>query len=137
MTQTVRETTTLTADPDTVWAVVGDVGAISCWVPAIESSSLDGNIRTAVFAGGGGVARERIAARDDATRSYTYEYLEGPLPLERYVSTIVVAAAPRGSEVVWDAEFTASSTAEEAGLRDAIAAIYADALGELAAQLDP
>ena len=138
MTQTVRETANIAASPDAVWAVVGDVATISDWVPAIETSSLEGDIRTAVFAGGGGTAHERIVSLDDSGRTYTYEYLDGPLPLKRYVSTITISGAPddAGAAVVWDAEFSAGSAEEEAGLRDAISGIYSSALVELAARLE-
>ena len=137
MTQTVRETATITATPDAVWKVVGDVASVSDWVPAIESSSLEGDVRTAVFTGGGGTAHERIVTREDSGRTYTYEYLDGPLALERYVSTITVSETPdgAGAAVLWEAEFSAGSAEEEAGLRDAISGIYASALSELTSQL--
>lgn len=138
MSQTVRETATIGADPDTVWTTVGDVAAVSSWVPAIESSRLDGDIRTARFAGGAGTAREKIVRHDDRGRTYTYQYLDGPLPLARYESTITVEAAPGGgSQVVWEAQFAAGSPEVEAGLRDAIAGIYAQALAELVSQVAP
>lgn len=136
MTQTVRETATIAADPDVVWATVGDVEAVSSWVPAIESSSLEGDVRTAEFASGGGTAHEKIVTRDDAGRTYTYQYLDGPLALERYESTITVTPGTAGeSVVVWTAEFAAGSAEEEVELREAIAGIYAGALVELANQL--
>jgi hypothetical protein len=136
MSQTVRETVTVAAHPDVVWATVGDVGAVSTWAPALESSTLDGDVRTVQFAGGGGTAHERIVARDDERRAYTYQYLDGPLALERYESTIsVTPTADGGSEVVWAATFAAGSPEEESGLRDAIAGIYSTALTELARQL--
>lgn len=131
MSGNIRESKTIQAAADTVWAVVGHVARVSVWVPAIESSSLEGDVRTAGFAGGG-EARERIVERDDDGRTYVYEYLEGPLALTRYRSRLRVDPKADGtSEVVWDAEFAAGTPEQEAALRDAIAGIYAGALEEL------
>ncbi|MGY1806955.1 SRPBCC family protein [Blastococcus sp. SYSU D00669] len=74
----VTETIAVAARPDAVWKVVGNAGAIADRVPAIESSRLEGDVRHATFAGGGGDATERIVEHDDATRSYLYEYLVVP-----------------------------------------------------------
>jgi hypothetical protein len=121
----------IAADPDAVWKMVGDVGAIADWVPAIESSHVQGDVRHATFAGGGGDATERIVEHDDAARSYVYEYLSGPLPLEVYRSRLSVRDHGGGAEVVWDAEFTAGSAEEEAQLAEAIGGIYRSALETL------
>lgn len=120
------------ADPAAVWAVAGDPATVADWVPALESSSLDGDERRAVFAGGGGEAFERIVERDDAGRSYVYEYVSGPLALEFYRSRISVREHARGAEVEWSAEFRAGSAEEEAELAQAIAGIYRGGLEELA-----
>jgi protein-tyrosine phosphatase len=125
------ESIVIPAAPDAVWAIGGDVGNIADWVPAIEKSHLEGDIRHATFAEGGGDATERIVERDDATRSYVYEYLTGPLPLEFYQSRFAVKEHAEGAEVVWDAEFRAGSPETEAGLAQAIGGIYRSALQEL------
>lgn len=127
----VTESIVIAADPDAVWEVGGDVGNIADWVPAIEASHLEGDVRHATFAGGGGDATERIVERDEAGRFYVYEYLTGPLPLEVYRSRFAVREHPDGAEVVWSAEFRAGGPEEEAGLGDTIAGIYRAALEEL------
>jgi hypothetical protein len=132
----VTESVVIAASPDAVWAVGGDVGNIADWVPAIEASHLVGDVRHATFAGGGGVATERIVERDDAGRRYVYEYLTGPLPLEVYRSRFAVGEHADGAEVVWSAEFRAGSAEEEAGLAEAIAGIYRSALEELRGRLE-
>lgn len=129
----VTERIVIDAHPDEVWKVGGDVANVADWLPALESSSLDGDLRRAVFAGGGGEAFERITERDDAARSYVYEYVSGPLALEFYRSRFSVNEHPRGSEVVWDAEFRAAAD-EEAGLAEAISGIYRSGLVTLAAR---
>jgi hypothetical protein len=127
----VTETIVIAASPDAVWVVAGDAGAIADWVPAIESSRLDGDVRHATFAGGGGDARERIVEHDAAARSYSYEYLTGPLPLEVYVSRLSVQDHSEGAEVVWSSEFAAASPEEEAQLAATISGIYRGSLEEL------
>ena len=132
----VTETAVLAAEPAAVWRVVGDAGAIAGWCPAIESSRLEGDVRHATFAGGGGDATERIVEHDDAGRAYVYEYLSGPLALERYRSRIAVRDHADGAQVVWDADFAAAAPDEEPALAEAISGIYRSALAELKEQVE-
>lgn len=132
MSKQIRQSTVVPADPDAVWAIVGNTAEVAAWVPAIESSSLEGDVRTATFVDGGGTAHERIVAHDDAARSYTYSYLDGPLPLESYESTVTVTAEGDGSRVDWNADFSAADEATEAQLVEAIDGIYASSLAALA-----
>lgn len=127
----IRESIVIAADPDTVWRIGGDVGNIADWVPAIEKSHIDGDVRHATFAEGGGTATERIVERDDTARFYVYEYLTGPLPLRSYRSRFEVREHTEGAEVVWSAEFSAGSPEEETGLAEGIRGIYRAALDEL------
>lgn len=132
----VTETLTVDAPPEVVWRVGGDLGGVSSWIPALDSSHLDGDIRHVVFAEGGGSARERIVQVDDQQRFYVYEYLDGPLALERYVSRFSVQPHGAGaSRITWTAELTAGSPEIEAELSIAIAGIYAAALRELARRI--
>lgn len=127
----VTETKTYTAAPDAVWKVVGDTGAIASWIPAIESAHLEGDVRHATFAGGGRDAQERIVEHDDAGRTYVYEYLTGPLPLEEYRSRISVREHSTGSEVVWASDFTSGDAEIDKVLAETISGIYRGALDEL------
>ncbi|HEY3716508.1 MAG TPA: SRPBCC family protein [Jatrophihabitantaceae bacterium] len=134
----VSESIAIDAAPDKVWRIAGDIGNVSRWIPALESSRLEGDIRHADFAGGGGSARERIVERDDAARYYVYEYLDGPLALKEYRSRFAVQAQPNGTSLVtWDSYLTAGSAEEEGALAKAISGIYADALAKLAGQFRP
>jgi hypothetical protein len=130
----ITESLVIPAAPDAVWRIGGDVAGVAGWIPAIEASRLDGDVRHVTFAGGGGDATERIVERDDAGRSYVYEYLAGPLPLTHYRSRFAVRDHVDGAEVVWSAEFGAGSAEEEAGLAEAIGGIYRSGLAELARQ---
>ena len=97
---------------------------------------MEGQVRHATFAGGGGDAREEIVALDDDARTYTYRYLDGPLDLASYTSTIRVEPDGDGSQVTWNAEFAAGDPAAEPALAEAIAGIYASGLAELARRFD-
>jgi protein-tyrosine phosphatase len=130
----INESAVVPAAPDAVWAVGGDVGNIADWIPAIEASHMEGDVRHATFADGGGDAQERIVSRDDANRSYVYEYLSGPLPLQQYVSTFSVHEHAQGSEVRWHSDFTTGDPAQDPGVAEAIAGIYRGALAELTAK---
>lgn len=128
----VVETRVIAADPATVWKTGGDTANIADWVPAIEKSHQEGDVRYATFAGGGGDASERIVEHDDSARTYVYEYLSGPLALRLYRSRFTVRDHAEGAEVVWEAEFEAESAEEEPGLAEAIRGIYVAALDSLA-----
>lgn len=125
--------------PDAVWAVVGDPAAVADWIPALQSSRLEDDVRHVVFTDGN-PARERIVSHDPQNRTYTYSYIDGPLPLAEYVSTIRVDATESGSAISWDAHFTAAGddpAALEAELESGIGDIYRGALDrvtELAGQ---
>ncbi|WP_068268799.1 SRPBCC family protein [Aldersonia kunmingensis] len=131
----VTETRIIDATPDSVWKVGGDTPNVADWIPALEKSHQLADVRYATFANGGGEATERIVDHNDAERSYTYELVSGPLPLSFYKSTFTVNGHPDGSEVVWRAEFAASSVESEAELGAAIADIYRSALIELAVRV--
>jgi len=79
-----------------VWDLIRDFGGISDWLPAAEASEADGTgvgaIRKLALAGGAR-ADERLAAFDDAARSYTYTVIDSTLPMTGYRATIRVAEA--------------------------------------------
>ncbi len=81
-------------------------------------------------------ATERIVERDDATRTYVYEYLTGPLPLQSYRSRFTVQEHPEGSEIVWTADFTTGDVDADPGLADAIGGIYGAGLKQLRTRLE-
>ncbi|HVW41751.1 MAG TPA: SRPBCC family protein [Amycolatopsis sp.] len=127
----IEETVEVDVPAHRAWAVAGDFGNLAGWAPAVESSTVEGDTRTAVFAGGLGTARERIRKRDDDARWYEYEYLEGPMPLRNYVSRLSVAERGEGSVVTWSAAFDAPGPEAEQELGSAVAGMYRQALDNL------
>lgn len=123
----VTHSITVAAAPDDVWKVVGDVGNVHAWIPPVVATTMEGDVRTATFADGG-KARERIDSRSDQSRSYTYTYLDGAIPLDEYTSTITVTAQPdgTGSLVTWAAVLQAAPQ-----VVSSIDALYMASLTEL------
>jgi carbon monoxide dehydrogenase subunit G len=89
---------TISAAPDAVWAKVGDFGGVADFFPGIDDFRLEGDER--VISMFGMEIRERLLARDDATRTLTYSVVGG-VPIERHSATITVEADGEGSKVVW------------------------------------
>ncbi|WP_040798147.1 tyrosine-protein phosphatase [Nocardia higoensis] len=108
MTQVTRSIT-LDASAEETWRVVGDVANVHRWVPALIDTTMDADIRTVTFADGA-PARERVLARSDEDRTYTYTYLDGPIPLDEYFSTLSVGPHhhDRGALVTWTATLAAT-----------------------------
>lgn len=86
--------------PGEVWQTVGDLEAISSWVPLLSGSKVEGDRRTCVM-GDGGTIEERILARDDAARRYEYEIVTSPFPLTSYRASMEVQDDGGHARVVW------------------------------------
>jgi carbon monoxide dehydrogenase subunit G len=89
---------TVGATPEEVWARVGDFGGIAEYFPGIESCRLEGDDR--VIGLFGMEIRERLMARDDATRTLTYSVVDG-VPIDSHSATITVEPEGDGSKVTW------------------------------------
>ncbi|WP_412520759.1 SRPBCC family protein [Actinomadura madurae] len=126
------ESITLQAAPDRVWQVVSDVANVASWTPGVKSSWVEGDVRHVELLRGGPNARERILGVDDATRTLTYEYLDGGLPVTHYAAEIVVQQTDHGTTVVWTGQLSAESEQAENKLAPVIAGMYAAALQSLA-----
>jgi hypothetical protein len=119
------------AAPAAVWAKIGNFCGIANWHPAIAKCTLsaDGKIRT-LDVKGGGVIHEKQEMRDDATRSYSYSIIDGPLPVANYLSTISVAADGAGSKLTWTGKYDAKG-ASDADAKKVIDGIYQSGLDAL------
>jgi Polyketide cyclase / dehydrase and lipid transport len=109
--------TLVNAPAETVWAYLRDFSNLDEWAPSIDSCEIEGGaqadqvgaIRLLSAQGGRAVFRERLVAFDDEGRSYAYEFLESPLPVRDYRSTIRVAPVTDSGQafVEWWGEFAA------------------------------
>jgi carbon monoxide dehydrogenase subunit G len=86
------------APPDEVWAKVGDFGGIKEYFPGIESCRLEGEDR--VIGLFGMEIRERLLARDDASRTLTYSVVDG-VPIDSHTATISVEPEGDGCHIIW------------------------------------
>jgi uncharacterized protein YndB with AHSA1/START domain len=97
----------------TVWDTIGGFNALAKWHPAIakseETKKGESTIRTLTLHGGGSIV-ERLDAKDDKSRTYSYSILEGPLPVAKYHATLHVTenAGGQSCTVEWSSEFEAS-----------------------------
>jgi len=110
------------APPDEVWKLVGDFGGIKEYFPGIESCRLEGDDR--VIGLFGMEIRERLLARDDASRTLTYSVVDG-VPIESHTATISVEPEGDGSRVIWAYTVTPDEMAAVFGdsYKNALAAI--------------
>ncbi|MEU9117388.1 SRPBCC family protein [Streptomyces sp. NPDC048483] len=111
-------TIVLPADPDTVWRTIGRFDALAEWHPQVPPSVLEddadpetpGAVR-AFTLDGTVVARERLLAKDDTTRSYRYTVLDPFLPVTDYQATLTAAHHEQGTEVRWTATYAGAAEA--------------------------
>ena len=105
-----------------VWAVIRDFGALNDWHPLVEDCRIEAG-RPADQVGcvrafrltDGATLRERLVALSDFDFSYSYEILDGPMPLENYVATLKIAPITDGDQtfIEWTAQFDCAEEDEE------------------------
>jgi mxaD protein len=86
------------ADPDKVWAVVGDFGGLDKWLPGVESCSHEGDDRHLEMMNM--KITEHLVKKDDGARQIVYGITDG-VPVEHHQATITVSPAGDGSKVTW------------------------------------
>lgn len=105
----------LNASADTVWSTVGNFAALERWHPAVERSETEGSgvgsVRNLHLAGGG-LLRERLEGFDASGRSLRYSIIDGPLPVQDYVSTLQVSGDGGRSTVTWSGRFEPAGASE-------------------------
>lgn len=98
------------------WTLAGDPGRIDEWFGAVESVTLDGDVRTALMKGGARLV-ERIVDRDEERRTYSYEVIDGIPHIITHRATITVDETPHGSRVRWRQTVTSRDEAYDAERR--------------------
>lgn len=104
-----------------VWPQVRDFGAIHRWHPGISRCELvrgataaEIGARRRLVLDDGGVVVEELLALDERGHALTYEILESPFPVRRYVSTLRLAPVTAVGHTFgeWWTEFDADADAE-------------------------
>lgn len=112
----VKRETQVAATPAEVWAVIGDFGGLAEWHPAATASSAEtvgGEIHRTIVVGDGARLVEKLENHSDADHTYSYSILEGPLPVDDYLSTLSVEADGDGSTIHWEGRFVAKGAPDE------------------------
>jgi len=113
--------------PDAVWALIGDFCAIQLWHPQVQRCVLSNDddddgiraqIRGLVVKGGQGTIVEVETARDEPGMSYSYSFIQGPLPVRAYNATLAVRPNGTGATVIWSATFDADGMSDAEAVAD-------------------
>ncbi len=86
------------ADPDRVWAVVGDFSNPGPYITDLKSIEVEGDDRVLTLPNL--KLRETLLERDDAGRRLVYSVVSG-LPIDAHRGEITVTASGTGSTVTW------------------------------------
>lgn len=92
--------------PEEVWAEIGDFGAIADWHPEVSSAELveiEGETHRHLRLADDSLVLERL--RDSGPLHYSYEMVDGPLPLGDHRATLSCVAEEGGCHVFWSAVF--------------------------------
>ena len=128
-TLSVEESITLPAKPAEVWKVVGNYGQLEAWHPVVAKTEITkgannkvGAVRALETKDGAKIVEE-LLNYDGRKKSLRYKFIESPLPVSDYQSTLSVVAAGQGSKVVWKGSFKAKGV-EDAKAREIFTGIY-------------
>jgi len=126
---TVDESITLSAKPAEVWKVVGNYGKLEGWHPVVAKTEITAGTNNKVGAvraietKDGAKIVEKLLNYNARKMSMTYKFIESPLPVTDYKSTLSVVAAGEGSKVIWKGSFKANGV-EDAKAREIFIGIY-------------
>lgn len=87
------------APPEAAWALVGDPRSVPRWYPKYVTAEVEGDRRVLTSAEGA-VLTERLLARDDAARTYSYSVVSGA-PVRSHRAGFAVAPRGTGSRITW------------------------------------
>ena len=91
MSMTVTNIVDITAGPDDVWAVLADLPATRWWLPGVVAARIDGDVRVCTMADGQEI-HERITGLSPRARTFRFEHLRVPLPVQQSHGTFTVTA---------------------------------------------
>ncbi len=134
---TVAREVTVDQAPATVWKLMREFNALDVWLPPVQASAASGNptqpgATRVLSLVGGATVTEKLLAFDDARHSYSYAFIQVPLPVKNYVAEIELAAAPGGKTLIkWHSTFDAAGASDDKA-KEAIQGIYDAGLGKLA-----
>jgi uncharacterized protein YndB with AHSA1/START domain len=117
--------------PREVWALLGDLAAVTRWVPGVASARMEGTRRICTMEDGAEI-HEEIGNFSDERRSYRYDQDVHPLGFKRSEGTLAVQRhGEGGSRVVWTAELEFGDPRDEQQFLPMLEQGYAGALQRL------
>jgi len=128
----------LQAEAAEVWSKIGRFDSLPQWHPVVDAGQIeekDGKVFRVLTIAGGGTLTERLESRDDQGMTYTYSIIEGPLPVQDYVSTITVKPQAEGCIVEWVGKFSAKDATEDKAIQ-VVDSIYSTGLDALRKQFN-
>ena|SRR6266498_284576 len=90
---TITNAIDITATPDDVWAVLADMPATRQLLPGVVAARMDGDVRVCQMAAGQQI-HEKISDISAEGRSFRFEHVRVPLPVERSGGIFTVTAGP-------------------------------------------
>jgi uncharacterized protein YndB with AHSA1/START domain len=114
--------------PEQVWAVLGDLTAVTRWVPGVQNARIEGMRRICTMEDGGEI-HEEISDLDG--HSFRYQQTVHPLGFERSEGTLRVEPHGARARVVWNAEVEFAEHGQEAQFLPMLEQGYAGALQRL------
>lgn len=136
-TLSVTEKADLPVPPAKTWETIKNFDGWQSWHPAIASTDIakgkgnaKGTVRVLTTKDGAKITEE-LLAHSDKSMSYKYRITDSPLPVTKYVSTIVVRKSKDGSTVVWSSNFEAKKGTPDDEAKKVILGIYTAGLDNL------
>jgi carbon monoxide dehydrogenase subunit G len=99
---TIRHHTRIAAPPDKVWALVTDTGNIGDWMPGVDESSQEGDVRTVKL--GPMEIKEQIVTNDAELRRMQYSIIDPPMGT--HLATVDVFEDGDGSFLVYSCDIS-------------------------------
>jgi hypothetical protein len=113
---------------DKLWAEIGGFGDVAAWHPGVDSVEvieIEGEIHRHLTITDGGLLLERLIAT--GPHHYTYELVDGPMPLANHRATLSCVTEPGGCHMFWSAVFEPTDPAAD----DIVAGFYEEGLRAL------
>jgi uncharacterized protein YndB with AHSA1/START domain len=133
----ITNTVDIKASLDDVWTVLADMTATRHWLPGVTAAHMDGDVRVCRMADGKEV-HERISDISPDRRTYRFEHLRVPLPVQRSggIFTVTAGPAPDSATVTLTTSFEPLDPTGVDDLTDMIHGAFQQSLESLRRYID-
>lgn len=134
----VKETISINASADAVWAKSNNFGDLGAWHPAVAKTAIVGGTNNQTGAvrlltlQDGGTINETLTAYDAGNKTLSYVINESVLPVSSYSSTFMVKpVTAKTSEVIWTAKFNSKEGQTDETASKTITSVFQGGLANL------